>query len=92
MLQLMDHHISSGVCTSQNDFCSKIGLDPSAMWRIKNGSRGFTNEQIFEACKRFHVNPSWIYGFSTEMSIGKEKTALQRLREAVKAVEAELKI
>lgn len=91
MLLLMAHAIDTDQCESQKDFCKKIGLDNTALVRIKKGIQGFTHDQVDRACRAFRTHPSWLYGYSPVMNPGKSKGPLQQLKDAVRSIEAELK-
>ena len=90
MVLLMRHCIDLQLCDSQKEFCESIGLVPTNLFEIKRGTRSFTIQQIVTACKKYKINISWIFGFSTEMKYTKSKTALHQLKDAVRSIESEL--
>lgn len=90
MLLLMQHCIDNSTVDTQKDFLESLGLKDTALRSIRIGERGFTVQQIVTASKKYKVNASWILGLDQQMTITKKKTALQNLKDAVRAVEAEL--
>lgn len=90
ILLLMQHTIDSGLCDSQKAFLESIGFPPSGLRQVKSGAQGFTVGHIAKACKKYKVDANWVLGLSQEMKIQKGKTALQNLKDAVRAVEAQL--
>lgn len=90
MLLLMQHCIDNSTVDTQKDFLESLGLKDTALRPIRIGERGFTVQQIVTAAKKYKVNPGWILGLDQQMRIVKNKSALQNLKDAVRAVEAEL--
>jgi hypothetical protein len=88
MLLLMEQQIAAG--ETQYEFLQGIDFAPTNIRIVRMGKRGFTVEQIYTACKKYNVNPSWILGMSSEMKLRNSKTALQQLDDAVISVKAEL--
>lgn len=91
MILLMRHCVDSGICTSQADFLETIGLLPQGFTQVKNGQRSFTLEHIAAAARKYKVNVNWIMGLEETMFRAKKKSALQNLKDAVRAIEAESK-
>lgn len=90
MLLLMQHSIDTNKIETQKDFLESLGLKDTALRPIRIGERGFTVQQIVTASKKYKVNASWILGLEQQMSITPKKNALQNLKDAVRAVEAEM--
>lgn len=94
MLILMDYCIANQVqgVTKKADWCDKVGVGFNNISNIKDGSRGFTKEQLYAASLEFNVSMEYLFGFTDEM-FRKNKarvTPLQLLKQAVIEVEAEL--
>jgi hypothetical protein len=90
MLLLMRHCVDSEICDSQADFLESLGLQPPVAAQIKRGDRSFTIDQVITAARLYKININWICGLSKEMKLQSSKTALQQLKDATRAVEAEL--
>lgn len=45
-----------------NHFCEEIGVLRQTIYKIKNGSAGFTVSHIETICKKYNVNANWIIG------------------------------
>lgn len=90
MLQLMRHCIDLSICESQKDFLEGIGFVPTNLRQVKDGTRGFTMDQIFTACKKYKVSMNWIAGFDNEMRLKKPANSLIVLKDAVRNMEVEL--
>lgn len=90
MLLLMSHCIDTGKVSSKKEFAESLGLPASNLTAIKNGERSFTVSQITTAAKKYKVDVNWIVGISERMAYTGGKTALQLLKDATRAVEAEL--
>lgn len=91
MLLLMKHCIDTSICNSKKDFLETIGMLPQNLSDVINGNRSFTIRQMVKAATEFKVSMNWITGLDTEMKMTKGKSSIQQLREAVTAVEMELK-
>lgn len=90
MLLLMAHCLDTGVCDSQKEFLESIGLPPNALRQVKTGAQGFTISQVVTACRKYKINANWILGLDSEMKRTQGKSAIQQLKDAVRAVESEL--
>jgi hypothetical protein len=94
MLELMTWAIAQEdkkLPSTQGEYLDLIGAKSGNIGALKKGIRGFTNEQILAAAKLTGANLNWIYGLEKNMfREGKSKTAIDLLKEAVKAVEQEL--
>src|SRR5262245_1709161 len=89
MILLMRHCIDTQLCDTQKDFFSSIGFSPTALRQIREGTQSFTLEHIVAAAKKYKINVNWIMGLESEMFRAKKKNALQNLKDAVRAIEAE---
>lgn len=88
MLAVIAHRLEDG--ETQSDVCRRIGILRTNIPPIRKGQRGFTIEQIHEACRAYCINPSWIMGMSSQMKLKAEKSPLKALKDAVRNIEAEL--
>lgn len=88
MLLLMRHCIDTGKAESQKDFLVSIGMKPSNMYQIKQGSRSFTINQIVAAAKKYKVNINWICGIESSMKTARNGSVLQNLKDSVREIEA----
>lgn len=87
MLMLMDHLRSTRVVGSRAEFCDKIGFQRTNLPVIRRGDGSFTVAQVYNAAKVFGVSADWLLGFTDDMHLHRSKPPMQRLREAVAAVE-----
>ena len=90
ILLLMRHCIDSQLCDTQKDFLESIGFQPTNLRQVRNGSQSFTLEQIHSAAEKYKINVNWIFGFGEEMRLKKSSDILTQLKDAVRAVEAEM--
>lgn len=88
MLLLMRHCVDTNLAESQKDFLVSIGMSPSNMYQIKQGSRSFTINQIVAAAKKYKVNINWICGLDTSMKRARNGSVLQNLKDSVREIEA----
>lgn len=93
VLMWMQLAIDQGKVDNQNDWCGRVGLNPHNIGKVKNGTQSFTLSHIKAAAKLVDGNINWLFGLEPNMirETGKKKKAIDMLREAVAAVEAELK-
>lgn len=67
IIKVIDRLISDGAVKSRHDFCRKIDVQQSLLYRIEKGERGFSLNNIITICKLFNVNPNYIFGFEKSM-------------------------
>ena len=90
MIMIMDHCIESGLEKTQGSFLKGIGLRDQALKQIISGASSFRLKHIMAAAKKYNVDYNWIFGATSTMKRLPGKNALQNLKDAVKAVEAEM--
>jgi hypothetical protein len=88
MLILMRHCIDTEICDSQKDFLASIKFSETNLRKVRLGETSFTIEHFLNAARKYKINMNWFAGASEEMKLQPGKTALQQLKEAVRAVEA----
>jgi hypothetical protein len=92
MLKLMEYAISTGIVGTQKEFLDTIGARAGNAGQLRDGTRGFTVEQILEAAKLTKVNVNWLFGLEKNMLREDKKTsAIDILKSAVMAVDIELR-
>lgn len=89
MLKLITWAVMAGKVNSESEFCDKIKYAKKNLFNIKNGHQSFTIEHVINACKFTGANANWILGMEPNMMRKPGKNAMELLREAVMAVEAE---
>jgi plasmid maintenance system antidote protein VapI len=93
MLDVMDYCIANNISgiTTQKEWCIMVGIEPSNINNVRKGLRGFTTEQLLSAGKQFGISMEYLFGFTNQMlRTEKKATAIQLLKQAVRAVEAEM--
>lgn len=94
MLHLMEWAIQQDdkkLPETQGAYLELIGVRAGNIGGLKNGVRGFTNEQILAAAKLTGVNINWLFGLEKNMfREDKKQSPLDMLKSAVMAVEKEL--
>lgn len=95
MLALMRHCIETKLAESQKDFLETIGFNPTNLKQIRKsidekGRQSFTIDHMMAACKKYKVSMDWICGFTPEMKLARNWTAVEMLDAAIVAVKAEL--
>lgn len=90
MMLLMAHCVDTGKVEHSTAFMESIGFEPKNISHVKTGRQNFTIAQMVSASKLYKVNLNWLAGLDQQMMRIPGKTALQRLKDAVRAVEAEL--
>lgn len=92
MLELMEHCVYYGVngIERNSEFLEIIGLEPTNLNNIKNGTRGFSKEHLLAAGAKLGADMNFIFGLSGEMFNKQKKiTALQQLDMAVRRIKLE---
>lgn len=95
MLALMRHCIDTRLAQSQKDFLETIGFNPTNLKQVRKpiterGRQSFTIDHMMAACKKYKVSMDWICGFTPEMKLARNWTAVEMLDAALVAVKAEL--
>lgn len=88
MILLMRHCIDLELVDTQKDFLESIGMAPSQLRQVRMGKQSFTIDQIVRAAKKYKISANWILGLSDEMMLKPGKSAMQQLKDAVRAIEA----
>lgn len=91
MLLLMQHCLDKGQVESQKDFFEVIGFTETNLRQVKLGSQSFRIEHFVTAAKKYKINMNWFFGLDENMKRLNGKNALEVLKDAVRAVEAEMK-
>lgn len=94
MLLLMDYCLANKLTGTREEFLQSIGMHKTGVYQVKRGVGSFRLEHFYAAAKKYSVNMNWFFGLDTEMIFSRKKKALPaitRLKEAVLAVEIELR-
>lgn len=91
MLQLMTWAVRKGIADNETDFLDRIGFVRNNLRRVKAGEQGFTKEHILNACELTGASADYIFGFTNMISRKQQRHPIEQLKEAVLAVELELK-
>jgi len=91
MLQLMEWAIADGIAVNQADYLEKIGFTRTNISNTRKGQQGFTKEHIWNACQLTGASADYIFGFANTRLRKPERKPMEQLREAVRAVDLELK-
>lgn len=91
MLKLKDWAIQVEKFRNDSEFFEAIGFLQNNIHSVRNGSLSFTKEQIQKACLATGASADYIFGFTNTMQRKKPAKAMDLLKEAVNAVEQELK-
>lgn len=91
ILLLMRHAKENKWVETEKEFLQSIGMKhPENLHGIRNKTRSFTLFQVSEAARIYKINLNWIFGFESNMKRSPSKSALQNLKDAVRAIEGEL--
>lgn len=92
MLTLMDYAVNVlKVAKSDRQFLELIGCAPTNLSNIKKGRQGFSKDHIQKACEITWTSADYIFGFTSEIFRKKTVTGIDLLKQAVIAIEADLK-
>lgn len=91
MLSLMQYAIDKGKAANERQYLLEINFPPTNISNIRRGHQSFTRDHILGACRFTGANANWIYGFESNMMRKPGKTSIEQLKEAVIAVESEIK-
>lgn len=91
MLQLMAWAIDKGICSTETEYLDRIGFGRTNIAVLRRGERRFTTAQIQAACELTAASADWIFGLSNSMKRDPGSKAIDQLKQAVIAVESELK-
>jgi hypothetical protein len=91
MLQLMDWAINEEIAENETRYLEAIGFPRTNISNVREGIQSFTKDHIMKACKLTGASADYIFGFTTNMKRKPESKPLDALKQAVKAVELELR-
>lgn len=91
MLLLVQWSIQTGIASNESEFYEMIGYTRNNISSIRSGTTSFTKEHILEACRITGASADYIFGFTNSMQRKKPARSIELLKEAVMAVETELK-
>lgn len=91
MLQLVAWSIDNGIADTETEFYEKIGFTRNNISLVRSGATSFTKEHILEACKITGASADYIFGFTNTMQRKKPTRAMELLKEAVSAIDQELR-
>jgi len=91
MLQLMKWAVADGFARNDTDYLDKIGFTRTNISNTRKGNQGFTKEHIRNACELTGASADWIFGFTNTRLRKPTNHPLKSLKEAVRAIEVEMK-
>lgn len=91
MLVLMDYAVRSGIVDTEMSYCEQIGYARTNLSNVRKGLQSFRIEHVRQACILTGACADWILGLEKQMFRKPGKTTLQALKQAVAAVEFDLK-
>jgi hypothetical protein len=91
MFKLMDWAIENNMVATESEFLDQIGFTRNNINKVKSGTQGFRKEHILSACNLTGASADYIFGLTNTMMRKPAKRSLDLLKEAVIAVEHELK-
>ena len=66
---------------TQQEFCSRIGLQRNSISLVESGKRNISNQAILSICREFNVNETWLRTGEGEMFV--QMTRSQEIAEFV---------
>ncbi len=87
ILDLLKHCVAGGL--TQREFLLSIGYAPENSPKLKNGTQSVRPQHLLKAAQAYNVNMNWLFGLDNAMNRTPGKDPLDRLKEAVTAVERE---
>jgi hypothetical protein len=91
MFKLMEWAIENNMVVTESEFLDQIGFTRNNINKVKSGAQGFRKNHIKKACEFTGASADYIFGFTNSMMRKPAKRSLDLLKEAVVAVEHELK-
>jgi hypothetical protein len=91
MFKLMEWSVENGLVPTQSHFLDAIGFTRNNLTKVRKGLQGFRGEHILKACQFTGASADYIFGLTNEMKRKATRKPLDLLKEAVVAVEHELK-
>jgi hypothetical protein len=91
MFKLMEWAIENHLVATESEYLDRIGFTRNNINKVKSGIQGFRKEHIQKACQFTGASADYIFGFTNVIARKPAKKSLELLKEAVVAVEHELK-
>lgn len=91
MLLLMNWALSNDIAENETDYLEQISFPRTNFANIKAGRQRFTRDHIHNACKLTGCSADYIFGFQNTMLRKQSRKAIDLLKEAVMAVDLEIK-
>jgi len=91
MLQLMEWAVQKGIVETETEYWERIKFGRTSISNVKQGTQGFRNYHILNACKLTGASADYIFGFTNSMLRKAPIKAIDLLKQAVSAVEHEIK-
>ena len=91
MLALLDWSLANKLVSTEKEYFEKIKFARTNISNIRRGHQSFTRDHILEACKFTGANANWILGLETNMMRKESKKPLDQIKQAIVALESELK-
>ena len=91
MFLLLQYMVEKEQATSLSNALEKIGISEGNLHKLKTGTNKFTIEQIDAACQMTGFSADYIFGYTTAMLRKPSKKPIDMMREAMVAIESELK-
>lgn len=91
MLLLMQWAVRERVCENETEYLTSIGFPRTNLNNVKQGKLSFTKDHILKACELTGASADYVFGFTNIRTRKTGKESIQLLKEALTAVELELK-
>lgn len=91
MLDLMEYAVKKGIAENDSQYFEMIRFPRNNISNIRAGKLSFTREQILNACKLTGASADYIFGFTNSMMRKEPTKPIDMLKQAVRAIENELK-
>lgn len=91
MLQLMEWAIKNKIASGETEYLEKIKFARNSIVKVREGTQGFRKNHILNACKITGASADYIFGLTNNMMRKQPTKAIDLLKQAVEAVEQEIK-
>lgn len=91
MLLLMEWAIQIGIAENQSQYMEMIGFSRTNINNIRNSHQHFTREHILKACELTGASADYVFGLTNLRLRKPPRKGIELLKEAVGAVEQDLK-
>ena len=91
VLKIVKHLIEAEKYETLPDIMEAMGMNPKNAWKLENGYTNLTLDNIIKFCDLTNASPDYLFGYSNIMFRGKQLKPLEMMKQAVKAIEEELK-